>query len=205
MMRNPESNEKRMTKSGARNRVRRGKPSFGSSTSNESNLAKCTEEILRAVLGGDLGRLRPSRASGRAQRSAPPGAPSCSALQPRNCSCRPLCLQRSATCLRPELAARAEAAFLRLSAAGELVPVDLNPADSERMAELVEQYADFPLRETAASSSQLWIATSRRGRAGAATGMLGVRVPLAPPLVSDGLPLLGWGTFRPVQQKVQQR
>ena len=42
-------------------------------------------------------------------------------------------------------------AFLRLFAAGELVPVDLNPADSERMAELVEQYADFPLGETAAS------------------------------------------------------
>jgi hypothetical protein len=68
------------------------------------------------------------------------GAPSCSALQPRNLSCRPLCLQRSAKCLRPELAARAEMAFVRLFAAGELVPVDLNHADSQRVAELVEQY-----------------------------------------------------------------
>jgi hypothetical protein len=59
----------------------------GSFTSNEPNLAKRPEEILRAELGGDLGRLRPCRASGRSQRSAPPGAPSCSALQPRNCSC----------------------------------------------------------------------------------------------------------------------
>ena len=33
----------------------------GSSTSNEPNLAKRTEEILRAVLGGDLGRPRPSQ------------------------------------------------------------------------------------------------------------------------------------------------
>jgi hypothetical protein len=31
-------------------------------------------------------------------------------------------------------------AFVRLFAAGELVPVDLNHADSQRMAELVEQY-----------------------------------------------------------------
>ena len=53
--------------------------------------------------------------------------------------------------MSPELAARAETAFLRLFAAGEFVPVDLNPADSERMAELVEQYANFPLGETAAS------------------------------------------------------
>jgi hypothetical protein len=28
-----------------------------------------------------------------------------------------------------------------------VVAVDLNPADSERMAELVEEYADFPLVE----------------------------------------------------------
>jgi uncharacterized protein len=34
---------------------------------------------------------------------------------------------------------------------GRFFPVDLNPADSERMAELIEQYADFPLGETAAS------------------------------------------------------
>jgi len=149
--RNPESNEKRMTKKQSKKPSAAWEALVGSFTSNEPNLANALEKILRAVLGGDLGRLRPSRASGRAQRSAPPGAPSCSALQPRNCSCRPLCLQRSATCLRPELAARAEAAFLRLFAAGELVPVDLNPADSERMAELVEQYADFPLGKTAAS------------------------------------------------------
>jgi uncharacterized protein len=194
-----------MTKSGARNRVRRGKPSLAASRVTNptwQNALKRSCGLSSAVILVDSGPLVPA---GPVNDPHHRGAPSCSALQPRNCSCRPLCLQRSATCLRPELAARAEAAFLRLSAAGELVPVDLNPADSERMAELVEQYADFPLRETAASSSQLWIATSRRGRAGAATGMLGVRVPLAPPLVSDGLPLLGWGTFRPVQQKVQQR
>jgi hypothetical protein len=41
----------------------------GSFTSIEPNLTKRTEEILRAVLGGDLGRLRPSRASGRGHRS----------------------------------------------------------------------------------------------------------------------------------------
>ena len=140
-----------MTKSGARNRVRRGKPSLAAPRVTNPTWQTHWKRSCGLVLGGDLGRLRPSRASGHAQRSAPPGAPSCSALQPRNCSCRPLCLQRSATCLRPELAARAEAAFLRLFAAGELVPVDLNPADSERMAELVEQYADFPLGETAAS------------------------------------------------------
>ncbi|HEY6683896.1 MAG TPA: hypothetical protein VI030_13020 [Propionibacteriaceae bacterium] len=46
-------------------------------------------------------------------------------------------------------------AFLRLFAAGELVPLDLNPADSERMPELVEQYADFPLGELPQASSQL--------------------------------------------------
>jgi hypothetical protein len=50
---------------------------------------------------------------------------------------------------------QAGVAFLRLFAAGELVPVDLSPADSERMAELVEQYADFPLGELRQASSQL--------------------------------------------------
>lgn len=45
----------------------------------------------------------------------------------------------------------AEAAFLRLFTAGDLVPVDLAVYDYERMAELVERYADFPLGGTNAS------------------------------------------------------
>jgi uncharacterized protein len=44
-----------------------------------------------------------------------------------------------------------EAAFLRLSPTGTLVPVDITAADYERMAELVEQYADWPLGGTDAS------------------------------------------------------
>jgi predicted nucleic acid-binding protein len=46
---------------------------------------------------------------------------------------------------------RSEAAFLRLFSVGKLVPVDVTTADYERMAELVEQYADFPLGGTDAS------------------------------------------------------
>jgi predicted nucleic acid-binding protein len=38
-----------------------------------------------------------------------------------------------------------EAGFLRSLAAGDFVPVELTAGDYERMADLVEQYADFPL------------------------------------------------------------
>ena len=50
--------------------------------------------------------------------------------------------------LAREAGARVEAAFLRSFAAGYLHPVDLTPADLERAAELVEQYADLPLGGT---------------------------------------------------------
>lgn len=45
----------------------------------------------------------------------------------------------------------AEAAFLRSVAAGELELVAVTSADLERMAELVTQYADFPLGAVDAS------------------------------------------------------
>ena len=41
--------------------------------------------------------------------------------------------------------ARAEAEFLRSVRAGQVVMVPLVAADLDRMAELVEKYADFPL------------------------------------------------------------
>lgn len=44
-----------------------------------------------------------------------------------------------------------EAAFLRSLADGTLTPADLEPADYERAAELVETYADFPLGTTDAT------------------------------------------------------
>lgn len=44
-----------------------------------------------------------------------------------------------------------EAAFLRLFPAGDLVPVDITADDYDRMAELVEFYADWPLGGTDAS------------------------------------------------------
>jgi predicted nucleic acid-binding protein len=53
--------------------------------------------------------------------------------------------------LETRAGSESEAAFLRLFPAGELVPVDVTTADYERMAELVEQYADFPLGGTDAS------------------------------------------------------
>lgn len=47
--------------------------------------------------------------------------------------------------LEREKGARAEAAFLRSIRAGEVLMVALGAADIDRMAELVESYADFPL------------------------------------------------------------
>lgn len=44
-----------------------------------------------------------------------------------------------------------EAAFLRSLADGTLTPIDLEPADYARAAELVDAYADFPLGTTDAS------------------------------------------------------
>jgi len=40
---------------------------------------------------------------------------------------------------------RIEAAFLRAVAMGDFIPVELMPTDYDRMADLVEQYADLPL------------------------------------------------------------
>jgi uncharacterized protein len=53
--------------------------------------------------------------------------------------------------LEREAGSKSEAAFLRLSPAGKLVPVDVTIDDYERMAELVELYADWPLGGTDAS------------------------------------------------------
>ena len=53
--------------------------------------------------------------------------------------------------LREPRGTDSEAAFLRLFPAGKLVPVDVTTADYERMAELVELYADWPLGGTDAS------------------------------------------------------
>lgn len=44
-----------------------------------------------------------------------------------------------------------EATFLRSVAAGDFIPVELLPEDYERMAVLVEQYADLPLGTSDAS------------------------------------------------------
>jgi predicted nucleic acid-binding protein len=41
--------------------------------------------------------------------------------------------------------ARIEASFLRSLGAGDFASVELTPADYDRMADLVEQYADLPL------------------------------------------------------------
>lgn len=46
---------------------------------------------------------------------------------------------------------RSEVSFLRSVAEGALQPVDLQPVDFARMAELVEAYADFPIGTTDAS------------------------------------------------------
>jgi predicted nucleic acid-binding protein len=43
---------------------------------------------------------------------------------------------------------RAEASFLRSFSGGFLTPLDVEPADLERAAELVETYADLPLGGT---------------------------------------------------------
>jgi uncharacterized protein len=53
--------------------------------------------------------------------------------------------------LEREAGSKSEAAFLRLFPAGKLVPVDVTIDDYERMAELVELYADWPLGGTDAS------------------------------------------------------
>ena len=53
--------------------------------------------------------------------------------------------------LAREGGARLESMFLRSMANGDLVPVELSPADYARMAELVDQYADLPLGTTDAA------------------------------------------------------
>lgn len=52
---------------------------------------------------------------------------------------------------RYRFGAAAEAAFLRTFATGELVVANLVQDDFERMAQLVEQYEDFPLGGSDAS------------------------------------------------------
>jgi hypothetical protein len=52
---------------------------------------------------------------------------------------------------RHSFGAAAEAAFLRSFTTGDLVIANLADADLERMAQLVEQYADFPLGGSDAS------------------------------------------------------
>lgn len=53
--------------------------------------------------------------------------------------------------LAREAGARVEALFLTALAEGDFQTVDLTSTDYRRMAELVEQYADFPLGTTDAS------------------------------------------------------
>jgi hypothetical protein len=53
--------------------------------------------------------------------------------------------------LAREAGSRVEAAFLRSVAAGDFIPVELVPEDYERMAVLVELYADLPLGTSDAS------------------------------------------------------
>jgi uncharacterized protein len=53
--------------------------------------------------------------------------------------------------LNRDAGAHAEAVFLRSIAAGDFIPVDLELEDYERMAALVEQYADLPLGTSDAS------------------------------------------------------
>lgn len=53
--------------------------------------------------------------------------------------------------LERERGSRAEAAFLRSFGQGQFVLVPLTTADTDRMADLVEQYASFPLGGTDAS------------------------------------------------------
>jgi predicted nucleic acid-binding protein len=48
--------------------------------------------------------------------------------------------------LETRAGSKSEAAFLRLFPVGKLVPVDITTADYERMAELVELYADLATR-----------------------------------------------------------
>jgi predicted nucleic acid-binding protein len=53
--------------------------------------------------------------------------------------------------LAREAGAHAEAVFLRSVAAGDFIPVELTSEDYDRMAALVEQYADLPLGTSDAS------------------------------------------------------
>jgi len=60
-------------------------------------------------------------------------------------------LPRWVTCSAVPGGAKIEAAFLRSIVQETLTVVDLELADYERMAELVETYADFPLETTDAA------------------------------------------------------
>jgi len=53
--------------------------------------------------------------------------------------------------LAREAGAAVESLFLRSLGAGDLTPVDLSAADFDRMADLVDQYADLPLGTTDAA------------------------------------------------------
>jgi predicted nucleic acid-binding protein len=77
-----------------------------------------------------------------------------------------LVLTEAAYLVRKALGAPAEAALLRAAARGEFRLEPPSPSDLERMAELVERYADLPLGSVDASV----IATAERlGEANIAT------------------------------------
>lgn len=63
----------------------------------------------------------------------------------------PLVIAETAYLIRRQLGAGAEAAFFRAVAAGELQVEALTSADSRRIADLIEQYADLGLSGTDAS------------------------------------------------------
>jgi uncharacterized protein len=50
-----------------------------------------------------------------------------------------------------DMGPKVEAAFMRSIARGELTQVEITPADAGRIADLVDQYADFPLGAADAS------------------------------------------------------
>ena len=135
----PQGETRKATKSARRKRSKKPraawKPSLAAPRVTNPTWQR-TEEILRLSSAVILATPALS-CQRRGQRSAPPGAPSCSALQPRTAHAA-TCPQSSA-CLRPSCSARRNG-ILTIFAAGELVPVDLSPADYAH-GRLVEQYA----------------------------------------------------------------
>src|SRR5215211_4247567 len=79
--------------------------------------------------------------------------------------------------LETRAGSKSEAAFLRLFPARDLVPVDITAADYERMAELVELCADWPLGGTDASHISR---AERLGVTQVATSTAATSVPSSP-------------------------